>query len=134
MQTMTIQLLLTHCVTISIICLGVHLAFSEGMIFFRFGKVIKEIIRLIVGSVLFITRKGSLADICEKTDRIANQCIKPLFDCLICMSSVWTIIVGHYFFVWGDWTNFVFPVLIVCGFNVILDTFILGFRNGNIGL
>ena len=81
---------------ISLICTGVFVSFLEGNILFQFGNKIQ--------------------------DKINNHFIlKPLFTCLPCMASVWSIIITM--------TINIPLILCVCGLNAIIDSIISFIQN-----
>lgn len=93
---------------ISLICIAVHALFWEGMILYKLGRSIK----ILLSAYTFTSKLQ-----------------KPLFDCLICMSSFWTII--SYFILFGNLDLKLIPLmLVVCGINVIWDSLIYYLRNG----
>lgn len=97
---------------ITLICIAIHALFWEGMIYYRVGKSIEILL-----SAYKFTKKLH----------------KPLFSCLICMSSFWTILFVCYF--QGtlfdiDTTTFFVLMLEVCAMNVIADSLIYFLRNG----
>lgn len=52
---------------------------------------------------------------------VASRIIqKPLWDCLPCMASVWTVIIT-----WSIDINTIPMILVVCGINVIIESAIL---------
>jgi len=74
-------------IEISLICVGIHVCFLDGMVF--------ECLRI------------------EKYLHSKLQWfVKPLYDCLPCMASVWTCIIL--------WKIDIKAMLIVCGINAIL--------------
>lgn len=124
--------MIIQALTISLICLAVHALFWEGMILFRFGKIISMLIFIPTFLFCFISLRWfmSAEDIAELSNKIECKLIKPLFDCLICMSSIWTLIVGHYYFHMSSIWTLIVPTLMVCGINVILDSLIYYLRDG----
>ena len=88
----------------SLAILGLHICFWEGMIFFKARKHLKRLPRVIQ---------------------------KPLFDCLMCMSSIWGL---TFFLCWNGLSlnviAMVTHVLAVCGCNVILDSCVHYWRRG----
>lgn len=75
---------------------GIHVAFWQGNICFPFRRLVAN------GLDRHIGKKGS---------RLVQ---KPLWDCLPCMSSVWTIVLS--------WEVNVIMILAVCGCLAILET------------
>jgi hypothetical protein len=85
----------------SLIILGIHALFWPGMILVKFRKYL---------------------------ERMPRFCKKPLFDCLICMSSVWGV---TFFLCFNKLSWHLIPhVLAVCGLNVILDSAVYYWRRG----
>ena len=86
----------------SLIIVAIHALFWPGMLFVGFRKYL---------------------------DRLPGFMRKPLFDCMICMSSVW----GTFFFLCVNKVlsiGLIPHVLAVCGLNVILDSVIYYWRRG----
>lgn len=94
----------------SILILGVHSLFLPSMILFKLVKPLSK---------------------------LPTFLRKPLYECLICMSSIWGIL----FFVainnislTSNWSAISKPLILhvleVCGFNVILDSCVYYWRRG----
>jgi hypothetical protein len=115
-------------ITISLLCLAIHVLCWESHPFHKPAMIIREIIWLCVGIVLCFFSPSKAADY---SDKIADKLIRPIFDCLICMSSLWTIILGHYLFHITQLQDFIIPMLLVCAFNTILDSVIYYLRDGS---
>jgi hypothetical protein len=97
--------MLLQAIQISLIILAIHALYWEGMLLYRF-----------------------------RYDASPSWVRKPLYECLICMSSVWTIVCCLYMNFWGHINHFadlsIIPLmLMVCGINVILDSVIYYLRN-----
>lgn len=101
---------------ISLVCTGIYACTWEGMIFYPLVKLYDKAINklmhighnkkcfLVPGIVLLFLRK-------------------PLFGCMICMSSVWTLMI---WLVLGFKINWMLPVvmLAVCGINTCIVSII----------
>jgi hypothetical protein len=79
--------------------LAVHILFWQGNLLFPVRKYGANLLDRFVG---------------VKASRFIQ---KPLWDCLPCMASIWTIILLQYFDL--------FLILAVCGLNVLLDIVIV---------
>jgi hypothetical protein len=92
--------MLTRIIIISLIITAIHVTTWDGMIFHRPAEWL--------GSVL---------------DRFhASSLRKPLFECLICMGGVWTIVLDTLIF---GWTWFVLvDMLAVIGLNTLISAVI----------
>ena len=98
--------LLLFCLTVSLACTAIHVAVTwDGM------------------ALKFIKRGywwvWNYIDPCKRTGPISVFIAKPLFDCLICMASFWTV------FFWLCYIKpitfeLLFAVLITCGINVVI--------------
>ena len=120
--------MITQAFTISLICVAVHALFWEGMIFFPIGKILQDIIWLIAGVICLLFYPT--ATVYDRALRISAKLIKPLFDCLICMSSFWTLLIGcNYYHMSSFWTLLI-TTLMVCAFNTIFDSLIYYLRDG----
>ncbi len=109
--------------TISLICLAAHALFWEGMILFIVGNCLQAFI-CVIASIIFFWDDHSDIDF-----KISAWAVKPIFSCLICMSSIWGLSIGYlkYHYTGIDLCQL---VLIICGINVILDSVIYFLRDG----
>jgi hypothetical protein len=82
---------------ISLIIVAIHALFWEGMILFPVGRILNYLPLLIK---------------------------KPLFQCMICMSSIWTLIIAYCYHVPIFRPQIIILMLTVCGINVIIDSII----------
>jgi len=90
--------MLMNAFIISIQIIAVHLCFKQGEIF---------------GEVRIAT--ANLLDwLFGKSMSIYIQ--KPMWNCVVCMASIWTIILS--------WSFDIHLILLVCGINYFLDKFI----------
>lgn len=103
--------------------------FWEGMIFEKIGRVIDGVLWLIVLSAMLLFCSVTYA--VDNSEYWAERLAKPVFRCLICMSSLWTVIIGHYCFGMSSLWTVIMPALIVCGMNVFWDSIINYYRNGS---
>lgn len=96
--------MLTRIIIISLIITAIHVTTWDGMIFNRPAEWL--------GSVLDRSRTSFLR--------------KPLFECLICMGGVWTIVLDTLIF---GWTWFVLvDMLAVIGLNTLISAVISRMR------
>lgn len=110
--------------TISLITLGIHCLFWQGMIFSAFTRPVGFIVWIIFLPFVFLLMFGfNINFILEESHNLERKLIKPIYDCLICMSSFWTFIIGKFWY-HMEFKEIIFTMLIVCGINVILDSVI----------
>lgn len=95
----------------SLIITAIYATTWRGMIFSRSAQWIQERIALWMLSIGYDSKKAQ---------DTARYLVKPLFGCLICMSSFWTIILYPYLVPKLD-VNIVYLMLTVCGINVIIS-------------
>lgn len=96
-------------ILISLICTGIHVCTWDGMIFQRFPKLYNDLVMKMrtyppVGKILVFLRN-------------------PLYGCLRCMASIWTIAV----WLCAGWNidlSLVGAIIAVCGINTIVSSFI----------
>jgi len=101
-----------HAIFISLLILGIYVTTWPGMIFYKPAKFIYCTIARIVH--LFGIEW-------VKSQHIAEVICKPFFRCLICMSSVWTIVI---WFV-DDHSFMLLPmILVVAGLNTLIVSLI----------
>lgn len=89
--------LLATSIVFSLIITAIHISFWQGMIFGIF-------------------RVDVLDKICPKILR------KPLYECLPCMASIWTIVLSIAFGILS--IKPIVLILIVCGINALIDSFL----------
>lgn len=87
---------------ISLIILGIHAAMQDGMILERPRVSIQNAMDKIFGVVW------------------SEWLQKPLFSCVTCMSSVWSIVLSPYFGM--SWYDVPVVILTVAGLNFVIDT------------
>lgn len=102
-----------HAIFISLIILGIYVTTWPGMIFNKPAELIQKLIDLTIrklfGLEVMVAHRTTLT-IC-----------KPLFGCLICMSSVWTIVI----WLIDDHSFMLIPMmLVVAGLNTIIVSII----------
>ena len=96
--------MLTRIIILSLIITAVHVTTWEGMIFHRPAEWL--------GSVL---------------DKFhATFLRKPLFECLICMGGVWTLVLDPLLFGWSWWV--LVDMLGVLGLNTLITAVICRLR------
>jgi hypothetical protein len=93
--------MLTLALTISLFTIGIHAATWDGMIL--------EPIRIWLDSKL--------------SNKYGKYVKKPLYECLICMSSVWTIIYSLLNYGCINTSTFIL-IIVVAGINTLLMHFI----------
>jgi len=107
--------------SISLVCLAIHALFWDGMIFYRIGRIIQEII------VIVLTVITGISDFTEEDIVKASEWIlKPVFGCLICMASFWTLI-AFYIFHFNTYPLWQL-MLTVCALNVLMDSVVYFLR------
>ena len=96
-------------------CLVITLKNTAAFIIFRQGMLLSRI-RIAGANIL-----DSFLD--KKTSKIIQ---KPLWDCLVCMSSLWTII---WLIIDGETevTTYINTILVVCGMATIISSLITGY-------
>lgn len=82
-------------IEISLICTGIHVCFMEGMVF--------EKLRI------------------ERYLKVSDWLLKPLYGCLPCMASFWSIVLL--------WRVDIKAMLIICGINAIIASMLQFFDN-----
>ena len=83
-------------IEISLICTGIHVCFMEGMILYKL-----------------------------RIDRyLPEWVVKPLYDCLPCMASFWSIVLL--------WRVDIKAMLIICGINAIISSILQFFDNSKL--
>lgn len=99
-------------IEISLICTGIHVSFMEGMIFSKIRlDLILDIFRHTYNDY-------------SKIDKIVEIITKPLYDCLPCMASVWTILIMREIDIKS--------IVIVCGMNAIIASVLQFFANSKL--
>lgn len=96
--------MLTRIIIISLIITAIHVTTWDGMIFNRPAEWL--------GGVLDRSRPSFLR--------------KPLFECLICMGGVWTMILDPIIFGWSWWV--LVDMLAVIGLNTLISAVISRMR------
>lgn len=97
---------------ISLMITAIYASTREGMIFYSIRTKTETILDKIIG---------------EKASGIIS---KPLFECLVCMSSIWTLILFYifwdgYFISLIDALRYLANlILIVCGINALISIII----------
>lgn len=105
-----IQILLIALI-ISLCCVAVHVTTWRGMILHSTSVSVENGISLLLQKVFCMSKSKSL--------ELALFLMKPFYRCIICMSSIWTIL----FWLFWDF-NLVFMILVVCGLNTVLTSII----------
>lgn len=95
-------------IVIGLMCLGINATTWDGMIFCDIANKAQHFIYTRLTKIF--KRKSNVKIICYMV-------CKPLFRCVICMASVWTII--FWIFMRFEF-NVILMMLTVCGFNVVL--------------
>lgn len=112
---MTIQYLLTA-LLISLVTTAIHVSTWPDMIFHKPAKDLEAL-------VLSLCKKEKAKVL--YLHRIDIAICKPLFRCLICMSSFWGLIAWAVLrFVYGYYFNPVLLILLVCGINTLITSII----------
>lgn len=99
------MIMITRIVILSLIITAIHVSTWEGMILHRPAEWL-----------------GGLLDLflCFSVLR------KPLFECLICMGGVWTLVLDPILFGWSWWV--LVDMLAVIGMNTIISAVICRLR------
>ena len=101
-----------HAIFISLLILGIYVTTWPGMIFYKPARFIYKTL------ARFIHLLGAER---TKAHEVALIICKPFFRCLICMSSVWTIVIwlvdDHYFMLLP-------MILVVAGLNTLIVSLI----------
>ena len=98
---------------ISLITIALYKCFQEQMIFYKIGLFIENSFNKLFGSGL------------------SEWLRKPLYMCVLCMSSFWTLALSPYFIyiknqlIWADVPETIF---IVCGINTFFYYFMKNFE------
>ena len=92
--------MLTRIVILSLIITAIHVSTWEGMILHRPAEWLGDVLDRIHTSVLR----------------------KPLFECLICMGGVWTLVLDTLLFGWSWWV--LVDMLAVIGMNTLISAVI----------
>jgi len=101
-----------HAIFISLLILGIYVTTWPGMIFYTPAKFIYEML------ARFICLLGVEW---TKAQEVSLIICKPFFRCLICMSSVWTIVI----WLVDDHSFMLLPmILVVAGLNTIIVSLI----------
>lgn len=111
---------MNEAIQISIWCLAIHALFWEAMFLFWLGGIIHGLLSILFYALTFGDPVAA--------SKAASWLIKPLFDCLICMSSFWTVILGHCC-MGIEWQLIPGVMLSVLGMNVIADSAVYFLRN-----
>ena len=97
--------MLTRIIIISLIITAIHVTTWDGMIFHRPAEWLGDVL-----------------------DRFHVSCLrKPLFECLICMGGLWTLILDPLLFGWSWWV--VVDMLAVIGLNTLISAAICRLRD-----
>ena len=96
--------MLTRVIILSLIITAVHVTTWEGMIFNRPAEWLGEVFDKFGISILR----------------------KPIFDCLICMGGVWTLVLDPLLFGWDWWV--LIDMLAVIGLNTLISAAICHMR------
>lgn len=113
-------------IEISLICTGIHVCFMEGMIFSKLRFDVYKIY-LIWHRIKF--KKLKSTDYIDQDDyAIIETAIefisKPIYDCLPCMASIWTILIMREIDIKS--------IIIVCGMNAIIASILQFFANSKL--
>lgn len=105
--------------------LAIHAICWDGMI----GSVPARYFKKAFWCFVYIFFTGHLMHVPARllADRWTSKAFKPVFDCLICMGSIWSLVLGAMLFHLNT-VQTVPIMLIVCGINVVLDSLIYYLR------
>lgn len=99
--------LLLRAAVLSLTVTAIYVLFREGMFLGRLKKLGNALIEHLVCSVM-----GSAAKTYVDRKRWATYIQKPVWGCLSCMASLWTILL--------TWSFDIKLILVVCGLNAII--------------
>lgn len=105
MQMLLIALIISLC------CVAVHVTTWKGMILHSISISVENAIALIFKKAFSMSE--------DKALDLSLFLMKPFYRCIICMSSIWTILF------WLNWNfNLGLMILVVCGLNTVLTSLI----------
>lgn len=105
MQMLLIALIISLC------CVAVHVATWKGMILHSASISIENTLTFLFKKVFCMSQ--------FKAMDLTLFVLKPFYRCIICMSSIWTILF------WFNWNfNLGLMILVVCGLNTIITALI----------
>lgn len=105
--------MLIQAIILSLIITAIYILFQEGMLlgWFRIGVENK-----VDESCIWLAKKFKKENPVLTGKKWSKYIQKPLWGCLICMASIWTVVLTG--------AIDVKLIFIVCGINVIIDKFI----------
>lgn len=102
--------MLSRAVELSLIISAIHMTTMPGMIFYKASRLIEKLIYQLLN-------RGRIQDM-HRHAELAGWICKPLFGCVICMASFWTVTLC----IWStpvlEVTRLIF---LVCGLNIIMS-------------
>ena len=104
--------MLIHALILSLTITAIYILFQEGMLLGWFRVLAENKI----DKVFISLAKKFKEQYVISGKKWSKYIQKPIWGCLICMASVWTIIL--------TWSVDVKLIFVVCGINVIIDKFI----------
>lgn len=97
--------------TISLCCVAIHVSTWQGMILHSVSISVEKVLAKTFNKVLWLS--------VPKATELSLYLLKPVFRCMICMSSIWTVL----FWLFWDF-NLVLIMLCVCGINTLFTALI----------
>ena len=115
-MTEVIILYLLTALVISLITTAIYISTWPGMVFYKLANIIETYI-------ISLCKKKTLIII--GLHHVSMEICKPLFRCLICMSSFWGLIAWAILWIaYEYYFNPVLLVLIICGINTLITSII----------
>lgn len=105
--------MIIHAIILSFQITAIYILFQEGMLLERLRSFIERIVDAVC---IFFAKKFVKGNPLAAGMKASKYLLKPIFGCVICMASVWTIIL--------TWSFNLPLILLVCGINVLIDKII----------
>lgn len=105
--------MITNAIILSLQITAIYIVFEKTMLL---GWFKGPVATAIDDGCIFFFEKIKASETLMKGKRLSRYIQKPLWDCLPCMASVWTIFL--------TWSFDIRLILIVCGINILIDKFI----------
>lgn len=105
--------MIIQAIILSLQITAIYIVFQQGMLlgWLRIGAA-----NLLDDSFGFCCKKMNIDSPLLTGKKLSLYIQKPLWECLMCMSSVWTIVLTHSFNIK--------LILLVCGINSLIDKFL----------
>ncbi|PXV61190.1 hypothetical protein CLV62_12523 [Dysgonomonas alginatilytica] len=102
---------LLQALVISLCCVAIHVTTWKGMILHSTSKTLDKSLRAFFRKFFYMSE--------GKSWNLTLYLLTPIYRCIICMSSFWTIM---FWFFWNF--NLGLMILVVCGINTIITAII----------